>query len=429
MFTDFSVYSRRSKLISSFGYANNMTGLTNSGIGYRADGGLREGEKGASWQNPDGTTSSLVQNENFVPTGSDNDDSASAPPPPPPPPSDPKPPERPYDPPETEEEARNRRARENQEAAQREFEQKKRAMEDARRQNTGGGGSGGGGSGGGGSGGGTGGGTGGTGGAGLPNPADFSGKPYDPSTINMFDGDNPPNFGSPSGGGKKVPEVITPNRDGSTTIKFDDGTTMTTYNIQETLQQFPAYAGQSGSSPATYPAVGTTTPITPSGAGAWITDYNSVGFMEADTIRGGSYSAPSGGLFSNTQGTNPASQVGISYPLQQDIYDTYSNVTGAGNQVYMGGSPSFNEATGQYTNVTSNPIANPNTLPTMLSEYDLFGNAGASSGLFLDTPTIKQNGVAGTSEVDAEVTAEPEQGGGFGLITIGLIALKALSVI
>ena len=217
--------------------------------------------------------------------------------------------------------------------------------------------------------------------------------------------------------------------DGWGTLTFDDGRTMTIYNPQETLQQFPAYTGQSGSNPATYPAVGTTTPITPSGAGEWITDYNSVGFMEADTIRGGSYSAPSGGLFSDTQGTNPSSQVGISYPLQQDVYDTYSNVTGAGNQVYMGGSPSFNEATGQYTNVTSNPIANPNTLPTMLSEYDLFGNVGASSGLFLDTPTIKQNGVAGTSEVDAEVTAEPAQGGGLGLVTIGLIALKALSVI
>jgi hypothetical protein len=233
------------------------------------------------------------------------------------------------------------------------------------------------------------------------------------------------NFAPPT---QKIPEAITPNRDGSTTIKYNDGTTMTTYNPQETLQQFPAYRGQSGSNPATYPAVGTTTPITPSGAGAWVTDYNSIGFMPSDTIMGGSYSAPSGGLFSNTQGTNPATQVGISYPLQQDIYDTYSNVTGGGTQ-YMGGSPSFNEATGQYTNVTSNPIANPNTLPTMLSEYDLFGNVGASSGLFLDTPTIKQNGVAGTPDVDAEVIAEPAQGGGLGLVTIGLIALKALSVI
>jgi hypothetical protein len=227
----------------------------------------------------------------------------------------------------------------------------------------------------------------------------------------------------------KIPEAITPNIDGSTTIKYNDGTTMITYNPQETLQSTPAYRGQSGSNPATYPAVGTTTPITPSGASAWVTDYNSIGFMNNDPIMGGSYSAPSAGNFSTTQGTNPASQVGISYPLQQDIYDTYSNVTGAGNQVYMGGSPSFNEATGQYTNVTRNPIANPNTLPTMLSEYDLFGNVGASSGLFLDTPTIKQNGVAGTSEVDAEVTAEPAQGGGLGLVTIGLIALKALSVI
>jgi hypothetical protein len=241
----------------------------------------------------------------------------------------------------------------------------------------------------------------------------------------MFDGDNPPNFGSPA---KKVPEAITPNRDGSTTIKYNDGTTMTTYNPQETLQQFPAYAGQSGSNPAIYPAVGTTTPITPSGAGAWVTDYNSIGFMNNDPIMGGSYSAPSAGNFSTTQGTNPATQVGVAYPLQQDIYDTYTNVTGAGMN-YSGGTPSFNSSTGQYVNATSNTIANPNTLPTMLSEYDLFGNVGASSGLFLDTPTIKQNGVATTPDVDAEVTAEPAQGGGLGWVTIGLIALKALSVI
>ena len=110
------------------------------------------------------------------------------------------------------------------------------------------------------------------------------------------------------------------------------------------------------------------------------------------------------------------------------IYDTYTNVTGAGMN-YSGGTPSFNEATGQYVNATSNTIANPNTLPTTLSEWDLFGTAGASSGLFLDTPTIKQNGVAGTPAVDTETTAEPAQGGGLGLITIGLIALKALSVI
>jgi hypothetical protein len=204
---------------------------------------------------------------------------------------------------------------------------------------------------------------------------------------------------------------------------------MTTYNLQETLQSTPAYTGQSGSNPATYPAVGISTPITPSGAGAWVTDYNSVGFMNNDTIRGGSYSAPSGDLFSTAQGTNPASQVGIAYPSQQSIYDTYSNVTGQQTQ-YMGGSPSFNEATGQYVNATSNTIANPNTLPTTLSAWDLFGTAGASSGLFLDTPTIKQNPIAMTPEVDATPAIEQStQGGGLGWITIGLIALKALSVI
>jgi len=200
------------------------------------------------------------------------------------------------------------------------------------------------------------------------------------------------------------------------------------------LQPNPAYEGQSGSNAPQYPAVGVTDGlINTSGSDAWVTDYNSIGFMKDDTIRGGSYSAPSGGLVSTAQGTNPATQVGIANPLQQSIYDTFTNVTGAGNQVYMGGSPSFNESTGQYTNVTSNPIANPTTLPTTLTAWDLFGTTGASSGLFLDTPTIKQNGVATTPEVDAkvdaEVTAEPAQGGGLGLITIGLIALKALSVI
>jgi hypothetical protein len=254
-----------------------------------------------------------------------------------------------------------------------------------------------------------------------------------------------------------IPSAITPNRDGSTTINFKDGTSVTTFNPDPyfnsstsqklipttpkpaqgntmttdfSLQATPAYTGQSGSNPAVYPAVGTNDGyINSSGASAWVTDYNSVGFMENDPIMGGTYSAPSGNNFSTTQGTNPATQVGIAYPSQQDIYDTYSNVTGAGNQVYMGGSPSFNESTGQYTNVTRDTIANPNTLPTTLSEYDLFGNVGASSGLFLDTPTIKQNGVATTPEVDAEVTAEPAQGGGLGWVTIGLIALKALSVI
>jgi hypothetical protein len=256
-----------------------------------------------------------------------------------------------------------------------------------------------------------------------------------------------PSYGGNFAPQKNIPSPITKNKDGSYTIDYGGGAGITTYDLNQiskgaiastigggmstnfALQPTPAYKGQSGSNPATYPAVGIANPITPSGAGDWITNYNSIGFMNNDTIRGGSYSAPSGGLVSTAQGTNPASQVGVAYPLQQNVYDTYSNVTGAGNQVYMGGSPSFNEATGQYTNVTRNPIANPNTLPTMLSEYDLFGNVGASSGLFLDTPTIKQNGVATTSEVDAEVTAEPAQGGGLGLITIGLIALKALSVI
>lgn len=193
------------------------------------------------------------------------------------------------------------------------------------------------------------------------------------------------------------------------------------------LQSTPAYYGQSGSNPAQYPAVGTTTPITPSGAGNWITDYNSIGYMPNDPIMGGSYSAPVGDLFSTAQGSNPASQVGVAYPLQQSIYDTYTNVTGAGIN-YAGGSPSFNEATGQYVNATRNPIANPKTLPTTLTSWDLFGTAGASSGLFLDTPTIKQNAVSGTAQVEATQTAEqPKEGSGLGMIALGLIALKVLS--
>ena len=193
------------------------------------------------------------------------------------------------------------------------------------------------------------------------------------------------------------------------------------------LQLTPAYFGQSGSNPAVYPAVGTTTPITPSGASAWVTDYNSVGYMSNDTIMGGSYSAPSGGLVSTTQGTNPATQVGIAYTSQQLNYDTYSNVTGAGIN-YSGGTPSFDESTGQYVNATSNTIANPVTLPTTLTDWDLYGTAGASSGLYLDTPTIQQNGVVGTSEVDA-TTPEPAKEGGLGWVALGLIALKALSAI
>jgi len=237
----------------------------------------------------------------------------------------------------------------------------------------------------------------------------------------------PTQSGSYSNFSPSIPEPLTQNPDGSYTIKYRDGTTMTTFNPNEfMLQSDPAYYGQSGSNPASYPARGTSTPITPSGAGAWITDYNSIGFMENDPIMGGTYSAPSGNNFSRTQGTNPATQVGIAYPSQQSIYDTFSNVTGAGMNASFG-APSFDSATGQYVNATSNTIANPTTLPTTLTAWDLFGTTGASSGLFLDTPTIKQNGVAGTSEVD--VNAEPAQGGGLGLITIGLIALKALSVI
>ena len=284
----------------------------------------------------------------------------------------------------------------------------------------GGGGSGGGGSGGGGDGGGdtggedtggedTGGGTG-------------AGEPTEEQTFYCADGTieilpaGATSFAAPCTG-----------RGGESTM---GGTMATDFSLQPN----PAYEGQSGSNAPQYPAVGVTDGlINTSGSDAWVTDYNSLGFMENDTIRGGSYSAPSGGLVSTAQGTNPATQVGIANPLQQSIYDTFTNVTGAGNQVYMGGSPSFNESTGQYTNVTSNPIANPTTLPTTLTAWDLFGTTGASSGLFLDTPTIKQNGVATTPEVDAkvdaEVTAEPAQGGGLGLITIGLIALKALSVI
>jgi hypothetical protein len=240
----------------------------------------------------------------------------------------------------------------------------------------------------------------------------------------------PTQSGSYSNFAPSIPEPLTQNRDGSYTIKYKDGTTMTTFNPNEfMLQSNPAYAGQSGSNAPQYPAVGVTDGlINTSGSDAWVTDYNSIGFMNNDPIMGGTYSAPSGNNFSTTQGTNPATQVGVAYPLQQDIYDTYSNVTGAGMNASFG-APSFNSSTGQYVNATSNTIANPNTLPTTLTAWDLFGTAGASSGLFLDTPTIKQNGVAGTSEVDTATTAEPAQGGGLGLITIGLIALKALSVI
>jgi hypothetical protein len=284
---------------------------------------------------------------------------------------------------------------------------------------TGGGSTGGGSTGGGSTGGGsTGGGGGGSSPISMPTPStstDFS---------NTGGSTTPPEISAPSsstGQGARTPSTST----NTNTI----GTPMTT---DFSLQSNPAYYGQSGSNPATYPAVGTTTPITPSGAGAWITDYNSIGFMNNDPIMGGSYSAPSAGNFSTTQGTNPASQVGVAYPLQQDIYDTYSNVTGAGTQ-YMGGSPSFNESTGQYENVTLNPIANPTTLPTTLTAYDLFGTAGASSGLFLDTPTIKQNAVGTTAAVDSVDTAkidEPaKEGGGLGLAAIGFIALKLLSVI
>jgi hypothetical protein len=242
--------------------------------------------------------------------------------------------------------------------------------------------------------------------------------------------------GGGGGGGMPMPDPATPTDFSKTgqgvapeisapSSSTGQGTNMTT---DFSLQSDPAYYGQSGSNPATYPAVGTTTPITPSGASDWVTDYNSVGFMKNDPIMGGSYSAPSAGNFSTTQGTNPATQVGVAYPLQQSIYDTYTNVTGAGNQVYMGGSPSFNEATGQYVNATSNTIANPTSLPTALSAWDLFGTAGASSGLFLDTPTIKQGAVATTSAVDTTASVEPKQGG-LGLLAGGLIALKLLSVI
>ena len=151
--------------------------------------------------------------------------------------------------------------------------------------------------------------------------------------------------------------------------------------------------------------------------------------MPNDPIMGGSYSAPSSGNFSTAQGTNPASQVGIAYPSQQVNYDTFSNVTGAGsNMVYAGGSPSFDESTGQYKNVVTNPISNPNTLPTALSSWDLFGTAGASSGLFIDTPVIKQDAASGTKVVDATAPVEqPKEGGGIGMIALGLIALKVLS--
>jgi len=479
MFTDFSVYSRQPKLVSSFGFLPSQ-----ADIGFRADGGLREGEKGVSFENPDGSTSSYVQREGYE---SPYNDSASENPETPEKreprrgdpdwvdPNPPKPP--PRQPRETEEQARNRRQRENEQRA-RDREAERRRQADDKRQaakergggsggggsggggsggggsggggsgggGSGGGGSGGGGSGGGGSGGGGsgGGGSGGGGappaapkgdGKGLPPPADFGGKPApNPKGGLFWDGYT---LGSeslmwqqgiiPDRYGRYNPNPISGIYSPKPTQPQQQGKYPMESNFA--LQSTPAYKGQSGSNPATYPAQGISTRITPSGSSAWVTDYNSIGFMNNDTIRGGSYSAPSGGLVSTAQGTKPSSQVGIAYPLQQNVYDTYSNVTGAGNQVYMGGSPSFNESTGQYVNSTSNTIANPNTLPTMLSEYDLFGNVGASSGLFLDTPTIKQNGVATTPEVDTEVTAEPAQGGGLGLVTIGLIALKALSVI
>lgn len=466
MFTDFSSYSKQPKLIGSFGaLPASMEGLTGGGIGYRAEGGLREGEQGASWQNPDGTTSSLVQSADFA----SKYDSASEPENPSDP-SDPNPPPRPPDRPtrrrQTEEEARNQRIRENQERSQRQADERRRQQEDRRQAQKESGKSSGRSGGGGGGGGGR------TMPAppktppdqkGLPDHTDFSGKPTK-SPIDMYYGDGnrvQPSKGTGQGitegagykspidmyygsgnriGGnfapsKNIPSPVQVNRDGSTTITFRDGTSITQKQIQGdtmssnfTLQATPAYRGQSGSNPATYPAVGTTTPITPSGASAWVTDYNSVGFMKNDPIMGGSYSAPSSGNFNTAQGTNPASQVGIAYPSQQVNYDTFSNVTGAGMNA-SSGAPSFGGSTGQYVNATSNTIANPNTLPTTLSSWDLFGTAGASSGLFLDTPTIKQNGVATTPEVDAEVSPEPAQGGGLGLVAIGLIALKALSVI
>jgi hypothetical protein len=194
------------------------------------------------------------------------------------------------------------------------------------------------------------------------------------------------------------------------------------------LQSNPAYAGQSGSNPAQYPAQGISTPITPSGAGDWVTDYNSVGYMTDDPVLGGSYYAPQQNI--PVQSTLPASQVGIANPLAQSIYETYRDTSGTSNVVYAGGSSSFNEATGQYTNVTTNPIANPTSLPTHLSTTDLFGSVSGSSGLFLDTPVVKQNATSGTTKVDTKTAkaaaAQPAEGGGLGLTALGLIALKLL---
>lgn len=218
-------------------------------------------------------------------------------------------------------------------------------------------------------------------------------------------------FTSPasSGGGGGSPSAAPSTGEPMTTSEF-------------VLQQDPAYYGQSGSNPAVYPAVGTTTPITPSGASAWVTDYNSVGFMPNDPIMGGSYSAPVGDLFSTDQGTNAASQVGIAYELQQTIYDTFTNVTGAG--ISTATPVTDFGAANAATRVTTDTIANPVTLPTTLSTWDLFGTAVASSGIFLDTPVIKQNAVA--TETPA---AEAPKGGGLGLLAGGLIALKLLAVI
>jgi hypothetical protein len=150
--------------------------------------------------------------------------------------------------------------------------------------------------------------------------------------------------------------------------------------------------------------------------------------MPNDPIMGGSYSAPVGDLFSTDQGTNAASQVGIAYPSQQSIYDTFSIIdpmAGAypSEQRTAGGSTSFNEQLGQYVNATSNTISNPVTLPTTLSTWDLFGTAGASSGLFLDTPVIKQTPAASTD------TTEAPKGSGLGLLAGGFIVLKLLAVI
>jgi hypothetical protein len=482
MFTNFSLYSRQSKFIAPFGSlasagiaAGDFSGGVNSGIGVRA-GQLNEGESGASFQLPDGSWVSYINTDpdsaTIPPEDHDNplppdpkrgdpnwvDPNPYNPPPKPSPPRDNR----------TEDQKREDRIRERQEkaandarrrredAAQKREDQKQAAKE--RGKSSGGGGGGGGGSGGGGSGGGGSGGN--TGGNKTPpnSPVPLTAPPTWKGTQEQYtnmlkslgittDGyvkngtGTPVDFGGKGGGAGGGAGAGKPaNFSGSFSTAGNKELPMLPAqqaslngawggssggNMQ--LQQYPAYAGQSGSNPATYPAQGISTPITPSGAGNWITDYNSIGYMPSDPIMGGSYSAPSSVNFSTTQGTNPATQVGIAYPSQQSIYDTFSNVTGAGIN-YMGGSPSFNEATGQYTNVTRSPIANPTTLPTTLSEYDLFGTAGASSGLFLDTPTIKQNAVGTTAAVDTETTAaEPAQGGGLGVLTIGLIALKVLS--